>query len=79
MEVFMKQKQETSTSTLVPKLKAQRLNFITKLSGSMMALALLEKEIEDRILFVAGDSSVVYGFSLDNHEIIDIWSVFHVY
>jgi len=27
------------------------------------------------MLFVAGESSIVYGFSLETHEIIDIWNV----
>jgi len=27
------------------------------------------------MLFVAGESSIVYGFSLESHEIIDIWNV----
>lgn len=28
------------------------------------------------MLFVAGECSIVYGFSLETHEIIDIWNVY---
>jgi microtubule-associated protein-like 5 len=35
----------------------------------------LEKDEKDRVVYVSGEGSVVYAFSLENHEIIDIWSV----
>jgi hypothetical protein len=39
-------------------------------------LCLLERpENDDRIMFVGGASSIVYGFSIETHEIIDIWSI----
>ena len=43
----------------------------------MKALSILEKDNDDRMLFVAGESSIVYGFSLETHEIIDIWNVIY--
>ena len=39
----------------------------------MRCMTLLEKG--DRIVYAAGDSSIVYAFSLEDHDIIDIWSV----
>jgi len=41
----------------------------------MKALSFLEKNINDRILYVAGENSKVYAFSIEDHELIDIWSV----
>lgn len=39
-------------------------------------MCILERpENDDKILFVAGESSVVYGFSLETHEIVDIWTI----
>lgn len=32
------------------------------------------------MIFVGGETSIVYGFSLESHEIIDIWNVtFFIY
>lgn len=39
-------------------------------------MCLLERpENDDKILFVSGSSTIVYGFSLETHEIVDIWSI----
>ena len=39
-------------------------------------MCLLERpENDDKILFVAGSSTEVYGFSLESHEIVDIWTI----
>lgn len=32
-------------------------------------------ESEDKIIFVAGENTVVYGFSLETNEIVDIWTI----
>lgn len=32
-------------------------------------------ENDDKIVFVAGSSTIVYGFSLETHEIIDVWTI----
>lgn len=56
-------------------IKAVRNNYITKLTGKLQALSFLEKNSDDRILYVAGENSKVYALAFDNHELIDIWSV----
>ncbi len=42
-------------------------------------MCMLEKidstEHDDRILFVAGSNSKVYGFSVETHELVDVWTV----
>ena len=48
--------------------KAHRLNFITKLQGQMKSMTMLEKG--ERIIYVAGEASIVYAFSLQDHDII---------
>ena len=45
VEVHFTQKEEWNSNNFVHKLKAQRINYITKLSGNLKALSLLEKVI----------------------------------
>ena len=65
--------------------KANRINFITRLSGNLNALSILQKVITiilnfkknnkntgERNIYVAGSNGTTYGFSLETHEIIDI-------
>jgi len=40
----------------------------------MKAITLLEKD-DTTCVFVAGDSAIVSAFSLENHDLIDFWSV----
>ena len=49
-------------------IKANRLNFITKMQGQMRSMTMLEKG--ERIVYAAGDASIVYAFSLQDHDII---------
>jgi len=57
-------------------MNSTRVNFITKLAGDLRALCILERpENDDKIIFTAGSSSIIYGFSVETHEIIDIWTV----
>jgi hypothetical protein len=36
-------------------------------------MTILEKG--ERIIYAAGEASIVYAFSLKDHDIIDLWSV----
>jgi len=40
----------------------------------MKALCLLERE-NDTVIFAAGDSATVSAFSLENHQLMDLWSL----
>ncbi|KAL4497254.1 hypothetical protein ABPG72_011189 [Tetrahymena utriculariae] len=52
----------------------QRNNYISKLKGNLNALALLQKaDNDEKILYAGGDAGIVYAFSLESHEIIDMW------
>ncbi|EGR29518.1 PH domain protein [Ichthyophthirius multifiliis] len=76
IEIKLNQKQEWTSNKFIQKMHANRLNFITKLNGNLNAMCILERpENDDKILFVAGQSGVVYGFSLETHEIVDIWTI----
>ncbi|KAL4455920.1 hypothetical protein ABPG73_008674 [Tetrahymena malaccensis] len=76
IEIKLNQKQEWQSNKFIMKTHANRLNYITKLNGNLNAMCILERpENDDKILFVAGQSSVVYGFSLETHEIVDIWTI----
>jgi hypothetical protein len=46
----------------------QKINFINKIQGNMRCMTLLESN--ERVLYASGDSSIVYAYSLDDHEII---------
>ena len=64
--------------------KANRINFITRLSGNLNALNFTKsyyyyfnfkknnKNTGERNIYVAGSNGTTYGFSLETHEIIDI-------
>lgn len=41
----------------------------------MKAISFLEKNMNDRILYLGGHSNNIYAFAFDNHELIDIWSI----
>lgn len=76
IEIDMNQKQEWTSNKFIQKLNAVRINYITKFSGELSAMCLIERaENDDKILFVAGSSTIVYGFSLETHEIIDVWTI----
>ena len=60
----------------VNKLRANRVNYISQLSGNLNALCILERpDSEDKLVFTAGSQSMVYGFSLETHEIVDVWTI----
>ena len=39
----------------------------------MKSMTILEKG--ERIIYAAGESGIVYAFSLNDHDLIDLWSV----
>jgi len=55
-------------------MQAQKLNNISKLKGTMKAITLLERT-DETLVFVAGDSAIISAFSLENHDLVDLWSV----
>lgn len=55
VEIYLQQKQEHSSNSFVNKLKANRINYITQLTGSLQALCILERpDSEDKLVFAAG-------------------------
>ena len=48
------------------------MNNISKLNGKMKVLCSLEHEGKSMV-FVGGESGVVYAFSKDDHELIDLY------
>ncbi|CAD8183513.1 unnamed protein product [Paramecium pentaurelia] len=76
VEIFLQQKQEHSSNSFVNKLRANRINYIIQLSGTLQALCILERpDSDDKLVFCAGSQSTVYGFSLETHEIVDVWTI----
>ena len=53
-------------------LKEKKIKSIPIFKGNLTAMCLLEKE-EQKMIFVASDLGYVYGFSDENHDVIDIW------
>ncbi|KRX11109.1 WD40-repeat-containing domain [Pseudocohnilembus persalinus] len=76
IEIDMNQKQEWTQNKFIQKLNANRVNYITKFGGELNAMCIMERaENDDKILFAAGSAAVIYGFSLETHEIVDVWSI----
>ena len=40
----------------------------------MKAITLLERP-DDTLVFVTGDSAIISAFSLESHDLVDLWSV----
>lgn len=49
-------------------IQSQKYNFINKIQGNMRCMALLESS--ERVIYASGEASIVYAYSLDDHEII---------
>lgn len=54
--------------------KARKFENIIQLKGDFRCLSLLERD-EEKMAFVAGDASQIYGFSHSGHEQIDQWTI----
>lgn len=74
VEISLSQKKELSRNTYSYQVEAQKIKNISKLSGNMKAITLLEKP-DSTLVFVAGDSAIISAFSSDNHDLFDLWSV----
>lgn len=72
--LYLKQKKECSKNTFIPKLDAKRIKNVFKLKDSLTSLTLIERN-DEKVVFVTGEASVVYGISTETHELIDMWSV----
>ena len=55
------------------RVKAKRLNAITKITGQSRALSILNQL--ERTVMIAGDEGVVLSFDIATHELIDVWHV----
>lgn len=64
--------QFTSVLTENDFIQERRINNICKLNGNMKALTVMERP-EDTIIYAAGDAAIVYAFSVENHDIVDVW------
>jgi len=54
--------------------KEDKINNIFHWKGNLTAMCLLERE-EGNILYVGGDKKLVFAFSINHREIIDIYTV----
>lgn len=55
------------------KIKAKRINAVTKINGQQKALAILN-QIE-RAVVIGGDDGLVTTYDIATHELIDVWAV----
>ncbi|EGR31153.1 hypothetical protein IMG5_116830 [Ichthyophthirius multifiliis] len=57
------------------KIQMNRINYISRIRGNLNDICILQKpESDEKILYVAGNERIVYSFSLESHEIMDMWS-----
>lgn len=78
VEISLSQKKELHKNTYSYKLEAHKVSKICKLKGTMKAITLLERT-DDTLVFVAGDSAIISAFSLETHDLVDLWSVIFCY
>lgn len=70
-------------TTYVNKVNAEQISAIVRLKGDLSSLVLVERQTDklgfecqtEKLIFVGGAESVVYGFSAEEHELVDKWSV----
>jgi hypothetical protein len=55
------------------KVKAKRLNAITKITGQQKGMTILN-QIE-RTVIIGGDDGLVTSYDLQTHELIDVWAI----
>lgn len=55
------------------KIKARRINSVTKINGQQKALSILN-QIE-RAVVIGGDDGLVTTYDISTHELIDVWAV----
>ena len=55
------------------KIKAKRINAITKINGTMKALAVLNQV--EKTVIIGGESGIVCSYDLSTHDLLDVWSV----
>jgi hypothetical protein len=67
-------KKEWNKNSLTHKVDVAKLPNISKISGLMTAMCILEKA-DDKVAFVAGEAGIVYVFSLENKELMDLWPI----
>lgn len=65
-----KQKERLKQSSIIECKKANKFNNILSLKGDLRCVSLLERD-DDLMTFVAGDASQIYGFSHEDHQLID--------
>lgn len=70
-------------ASFVNKVRAEQISSIVKLKGDLSSIVLVERQTDklgfdcqnEKLVFVGGEQSVVYGFSAEEHELVDKWSV----
>jgi len=55
------------------RIKAKKINAVTKITGSSKAMTILN-QIEQTVI-IGGDDGAVMSYDIQSHELVDVWAV----
>ena len=74
VKMSLNHKKKWKKNLYVETQKAKRFNNIIQLKNKFNTMSILERE-DEKLIFIGGEDSQIYGFSTNDHDLIDKWSI----